>query len=112
MSVLADQLHTMETAMPLRIVGEVAAISGLTIEARESAEVPVGSMCRIHSFGGKTSLGEVIGLRRDQTLLMPLSPLAGVARGDKVEIVASVPRLRCSEELLGRVINGLRATDR
>jgi FliI/YscN family ATPase len=106
MSVLADQLHTLETAMPLRIVGEVASISGLTIEVRD-LPVPVGSMCRIRSFGGKTSLGEVIGLRREQTLLMPLSPLAGVARGDKVEIVASVPRLRCSEELLGRVINGL-----
>ena len=106
MSIFADQFETLQTVMPLRVVGEVAGISGLTIEVRD-LPVAVGSMCRIHSFGGKSSLGEVIGLRRDQTLLMPLSPLAGVARGDKVENIASVPRLRCSEELLGRVINGL-----
>jgi FliI/YscN family ATPase len=106
MSILADQFERLQTVMPLRVVGEVAGISGLTIEVRD-LPVAVGSMCRIHSFGGKSSLGEVIGLRRDQTLLMPLSPLAGVARGDKVENIASVPRLRCSEELLGRVINGL-----
>ena len=91
--------------MPFRVTGQVHGISGLTLEAAE-LPLPVGSLCRISSFGGRKSLAEVIGFRQDHTLLMPLSPLAGVARGDRVENIASTPRVPCSEGLLGRVLNG------
>jgi len=37
---------------------------------------------------------------------MPLSPIAGVSRGDRVENIASAPRITCSDELLGRVLDG------
>jgi flagellum-specific ATP synthase len=89
----------------MRVTGKVAGITGLTIEATD-LPVPVGSLCRIHSFGGKTCMAEVIGVRKEHTLLMPLSPIAGVSRGDRVENVASAPRITCSDELLGRVIDG------
>ncbi len=105
MSVLDAQLDAVEMSMPFRVVGQVIAISGLTIEATDLA-LPVGSLCRIHSFGGKTSTAEVIGFRNERTLLMPLSAPMGVARGDRIENIASAPRIWCSEQLLGRVING------
>ena len=90
---------------PLGVVGQVSAISGLTIEAVDLA-LPLGSLCRILSFGGKSSLAEVIGFQADRTLLMPLGALSGISRGDRIENVSAAPRIGCSEELLGRVLNG------
>ena len=105
MNYLAAQFEAVSTSMPFRVVGQIHGISGLTLEAAE-LPLPVGSLCRISSFGGRKSLAEVIGFRQDHTLLMPLSPVAGVARGDRIENVASAPRVPCSEDLLGRVLNG------
>lgn len=105
MSFFQTQLDAVRTAMPYRVVGQVQGIAGLTIEATD-LPLPLGSMCRIQSFGRHESLAEVIGFRNDRTLLMPLSSTAGVSRGDRIENLATFPRLWCSQELLGRVING------
>src|SRR5688572_229379 len=105
MKLLDAQVDSVETAMPLRVVGQVLSISGLTIEATD-LPLPIGSLCRIDSFGHKQSLAEVIGFQNERTLLMPLSSVSGVARGDRVENVASAPRIWCSDQLLGRVLDG------
>jgi len=105
MSLLDAQLDAIETTMPLRVVGQVQAITGMTIEASDLA-LPLGSLCQITSFAGKTSKAEVIGFRHDHTLLMPLTNTSGVARGDRIENLSAGPRIWCSEQLLGRVLNG------
>jgi FliI/YscN family ATPase len=105
MSLLDAQLDAVECAMPFGISGRVQGISGLTIEASD-LPVPVGSMCRIDSFGGKTTMAEVIGFAHDHTLLMPLSATSGVSRGDRIESVSAAPRIWCSSQLLGRILNG------
>src|ERR1700678_519765 len=101
---LASQIDAVSTAMPYRVVGEVVGISGLTIEATELA-LPVGSLCRITSFGGKTCVAEVIGFQQERTLLMALGAVGGVARGDKIANISAAPSVGCSEELLGRVLD-------
>jgi flagellum-specific ATP synthase len=106
MTMLSHQLDAVESAMPLGVSGRVQAISGLTIEASD-LPLPLGSMCRITSQGGRTCLAEVIGFQSDCTLLTPLSPTAGVARGDVVQNISNAPRIWCSDALLGRVIDGL-----
>jgi flagellar biosynthesis/type III secretory pathway ATPase len=80
--------------MPFRVVGRVQAISGLTIEACDLA-LPLGSLCRIQSIGGKASVAEVIGFQGERTLLLPLSGMGGVARGDSIENITSAPRVGC-----------------
>src|SRR3954467_7622497 len=105
MAYLDAQLDAVEGAMPFRVIGQVQAVTGMTIEASDLT-LPLGSLCRIHSLGDHKSVAEVIGFRHDKTLLMPLSGTAGVARGDRVENVSAAPRVWCSEELLGRVLNG------
>ena len=105
MSLLSAQLEAVSQSMPFRVVGQVLGISGLTIEAGELA-LPIGALCQIHSFGGKKSKAEVIGFAQDKTLLMPLSPISGVARGDRIENISAAPRIWCSPQLLGRVLNG------
>jgi FliI/YscN family ATPase len=105
MSLLSAQLEAVQATMPFRVVGQVLGISGLTIEAGELA-LPIGALCQIHSFGGKKSQAEVIGFAQDKTLLMPLSPISGVSRGDRIENLSASPRIWCSQQLLGRVLNG------
>ncbi len=102
---LAAQLDAVESAMPFGVVGAVQGISGLTIEATDLA-LPLGALCRIHSLGGRSSTAEVIGFQADKTLLMSLTPPLGVARGDRVASLAASPRIWCSDQLLGRVLDG------
>jgi FliI/YscN family ATPase len=102
---LSPQIDAVRSTMPFRVVGQVLGISGLTIEAGELA-LPIGAMCQIHSFGNKKSTAEVIGFAQDKTLLMPLSPVSGVARGDRIENISASPSIWCSDQLLGRVLNG------
>jgi flagellum-specific ATP synthase len=105
MAYLSAQLDAVEGSMPFRVVGRVQGISGMTIEASDLT-LPLGSLCRIESFGGRESRAEVIGFRQDRTLLMPLSGTSGVARGDAIEGLSAAPRVWCSEQLLGRVLDG------
>ena len=106
MPFLDAQLDAIDAALPYRVVGSVQAVSGLTIEAAD-LPLPLGAMCRIDSLGGRSATAEVIGFQHDRTLLMPLTATAGVARGDRIENVAAGPRIGCSDQLLGRVIDGL-----
>ena len=86
-------------------MGQVDAVSGLTIDA-VGLSLPIGALCRIHSYGRQKALAEVIGFQEERTLLMPLSPVDGVTRGDVIENITGSPRIWCSERLLGRVLNG------
>ncbi len=108
MSTLAAELDAIDSAIPFGIIGRVSAISGLTIEATD-LPLPVGSLCKIKAGGSDSRIvqAEVIGFQGDRTLLMSLSNVSGVARGDHIENVTGSPRIWCSEQLLGRVINGL-----
>jgi len=104
-SLLAAQLDAVESSMPFGVIGQVQAVSGMTIEAGDLS-LPLGSLCKICSGGGKSSTAEVIGFRHDRTVLMPLSATAGVSRGDRIHNLSAAPRIWCSEQLLGRVLNG------
>lgn len=105
MSYLDSQVDVVESVLPYRVVGQVQAIGGLTIDAIDLA-LPVGSLCRITSFGGHTSTAEVIGFQQDRTLLMALDSTSGVARGDPIENLSAAPTINCTHRLLGRVLNG------
>ncbi|MDB5295700.1 MAG: ATPase, FliI/YscN family [Phycisphaerales bacterium] len=104
MPFLDAQLDAVEQAMPFGVRGRVQAVTGLTLEASD-LPLPLGSLCRIETLTGHRA-AEVIGIRADRTLLMPLESPAGIARGDVVSNVAAAPRIWCSDALLGRVING------
>jgi FliI/YscN family ATPase len=105
MSLLASQIDAVEAAMPYPVTGQVQAIGGLTIEASDLA-LPVGSLCRIISFGDRHSIAEVIGFQHDRTLLMSLESSSGVSRGDRVENLAAAATINCTQQMLGRVFNG------
>jgi flagellum-specific ATP synthase len=105
MPIFAEQFHALSATIPVGIRGTVTGISGMTIEASD-LPLPLGSLCEIQSTGGRTCSAEVIGFTSDRTLLMPLSGMGGVSRGDCVRLKTSTPRMFCSDQLLGRVVDG------
>ena len=112
MTLFAEQIETLDAIQTLGIAGTITAISGMTIEATELA-VPLGSLCQITTANGRICAAEVIGFTTSHALLMPLDSTGGVARGDRVSATSALPRIFCSESLLGRVIDGFgRPTDR
>lgn len=103
MSLLSAQIAAVEDAFPYGVTGAVEAVGGLTIEASDLA-LPVGSLCRI---GDKGVLAEVIGFQSDRTLLMSLDATTGVTRGDRIRNAAASASVPCSDQMLGRVLDGL-----
>jgi len=112
---------------PIGLSGRVSGASGLVVTVSDFP-VPVGAGCRIlrGGAGGGAAGAEstdsatgpatvsspgiparVIGFAEDQTLVMPLGPLAGICRGDRVLCVSTEQVLPVGAAMLGRVLNGL-----
>ena len=86
--------------------GKVSKVIGLTVEV-EGIKAFVGELCIIYNNMGNQIRCEVVGFKEDAVILMPLGELVGVSPGCKV-IGKGVPlNVRCSDELLGKILDGL-----
>ncbi len=89
--------------------GYVERVSGAIIESR-GPSVGVGQLCEVQTgLGGRRRAvkAEVIGFRGSTTVLMPLEKMDGVQSGDRVVSQGEHVEVQLSENLLGRVLNGL-----
>jgi flagellum-specific ATP synthase len=92
---------------PFRVSGVVQEALGLLITS-QGPWLPVGGICNIYPLhGGPPAMAEVVGFKGEQTLLMPLGELQGVAPRSRVVAVAKKAQCRVGDGLLGRVIDGL-----
>jgi flagellum-specific ATP synthase len=87
--------------------GRVAQLIGLVVES-EGPLAALGEVCRIESAGQDGgALAEVVGFRNHHLLLMPLGELHGVHPGSEVVATGGPLRIPVSDDLKGRVIDGL-----
>ncbi|MBD3246349.1 MAG: flagellar protein export ATPase FliI [Candidatus Omnitrophica bacterium] len=96
-----------ESTDPVKLNGKVTQVIGLIVES-EGPAVGVGELCHIYSKKTDTSVqAEVVGFRGNKVLLMPLGEMTKIE--PKSEVVATGHSLgvKVSEDLLGRVLNGL-----
>ncbi len=97
----------LEGADLLAVSGRVSQVIGLVIES-DGPVATVGELCTI-SVGRQQSPipAEVVGFREGKVLLMPLGDMEGIGPG--AEVVAHKRRvsIRISDDLLGRVVDGL-----
>ena len=99
---------------PIGLSGRVSGAGGLVVTVSDFP-APVGASCRIVSArSGSDAEGapkgveaRVIGFAGDQTLVMPMGPLSGICRGDRVVCISTEAALPVGTAMLGRVINGL-----
>jgi flagellum-specific ATP synthase len=118
MSVLAPAMEAVRRVQPLRIVGTVAAVRGLSVLVDE-LPIPVGSLVSIRgngqwgmgSGGGASgqlpTYGEVVGFTREHAVVMLLGQTTGIRVGDRVigeEVTQTAP---VGMRLLGRCVDGL-----
>ncbi len=115
MTLLAEHIETARTASCLGVEGEVVSAAGLTIEAL-GLPVPIGSLCAIAAGSGSASgldtaiPAEVIGFRRDLTLLMPLSGAGSpFTRGRRIRLLSPRQKVPVGPALLGRVVDAMGA---
>ncbi|MGL5716031.1 MAG: EscN/YscN/HrcN family type III secretion system ATPase, partial [Paraclostridium sp.] len=86
--------------------GIVKKVIGLTIEV-EGIKAFVGELCVVYNTKNKPINCEVVGFRENEVILMPLGELNLVAPGCKV-ISKGIPlSVKCSDSLLGKVLDGI-----
>lgn len=86
--------------------GYVVRVSGLTVESTGPI-VGLGELCGIRIRDGRRVLAEVVGFRGDRRILLPLAHIEGISPGDIVTARTAPRCIALSENVLGRVINGL-----
>lgn len=93
-------------AEPIRVHGKITEVIGLLIESTGPA-ASVGDVCTIEHNDTVVAHAEVVGFRKERTLLMALGPLEGIHPGFTVVSTKKPLILRVGPNLLGRVLDGL-----
>ncbi|MGL5574121.1 MAG: flagellar protein export ATPase FliI [Sarcina sp.] len=89
-----------------RYEGRVSKLIGLTIEV-EGIRAAMGELCTIYTDNGNEIKAEVVGFREKELLLMPIGELQGIAPGCKVIPEGRPLSVKCSDELLGKILDGV-----
>jgi flagellum-specific ATP synthase len=94
----------LDAAKP-RVFGRVARVVGLNLDV-EGLQLPIGSAVTVDGADGPLT-AEVVAIRDDGLVCMPLGELRGIRAGAPVEATAPATTVPVGPELLGRVLDGL-----
>ncbi|MCD2345231.1 flagellar protein export ATPase FliI [Clostridium guangxiense] len=86
--------------------GVVNKVIGLTIEV-EGIKAFVEEVCVIYNEKNRAIPCEVVGFKEQSVILMPLGELVGISPGCRVVPTGRPLSVKCSSELLGKVLDGL-----
>ncbi|GAA0078708.1 flagellar protein export ATPase FliI [Clostridium sp. CTA-5] len=86
--------------------GIVKKVIGLTIEV-QGIKAFIGELCIIYNEQNLGINCEVVGFKDDFVVLMPLDELIGISPGCRVIPMRKPLSVRCSDKLLGQIIDGL-----
>ena len=89
----------------VRTTGRVTEVVGLSMRFSMPG-VRVGDVVSV-SRRGSPLLCEVVGFAAGEAVAMPLGPLTGVGPDDLVEATGGQFTVRVSDQMLGRVVDGL-----
>lgn len=84
--------------------GKVISAVGLLIEAK-GLDASLGALYIIHVDSKTKVQAEVVGIKEDQTLLMPLDRIEGIKPGALVEPIKQPLTVQVGDSLLGRVVD-------
>ena len=105
--VLKKYFQALEGLDPLRPMGKVVQVTGMSIITDGPPEVRIGDLCRVElRDGSEHIMCEIVGFQAHRLVLMPLGSLAGVSPNANVLALDRPMTMPVSEDMLGRVING------
>ncbi len=99
------QRQAVERLQPMRVVGAVASLRGLTLLV-DDLPLPVGSFVSVAGSMG-TRMGEVVGFDGERSIVMLLGSTAGIRAGDAVAGEHAGAVVQAGRRLLGRVIDAI-----
>jgi len=112
-SALSAAMRVAAGAHPIRVVGRVEGLRGLTVLVGD-LPMPVGSLVRFEGrrdagapAAGRGAFGEVVGFNGAHTQVMMLGAAAGLRLGDAVIGEQTAQQVGVGRGLLGRCIDGL-----
>ena len=86
--------------------GKVDKIIGLMIESKGPL-ANIGDVCRIYAGqANRVVQAEVVGFRESRVLLMPYDDIDGIGPGSIVESTGDKLKVKVSEALIGRILDG------
>jgi flagellum-specific ATP synthase len=92
---------------PVRVNGKITQIIGLTIES-QGPDVRIGELCSIYPTNSQNPIqAEVVGIRENKVLLMPLGEVRSIGPGCDVVASGKPLMVKAGRHLLGRVLDGL-----
>src|SRR6266478_4928252 len=89
---LSAQFDALPHTIPFEMNGRVESVTGLTLEASGLA-APVGATCEVLRPQATPVQAEVVGFSGQTCVLMPLSGVAGIAKGQRVRCVTASQRI-------------------
>jgi type III secretion protein N (ATPase) len=95
-------------AEPDAAAGTVDDVVGLVMRATVPG-VALGEIVRIDRRHREPLAAEVVGFRGEQAVMLPLGEVAGVAPAGRAWRTGASLSIRCSDDLLGRVVDGIGA---
>ena len=104
MSAFEAYRQILRHVQPVGVTGRVRAVRGLTVSVSDFS-APIGAGCRI-ARGARGVEARVIGFAGDETLVMPMGPVTGICRGDRVTCWGQEQTVGVSPAMLGRVLDG------
>ncbi|MCS7203117.1 MAG: FliI/YscN family ATPase [Thermodesulfovibrio sp.] len=104
-SLLDKATEVLSKVNGFRVYGKVTKAVGLIVEA-VGLSASIGDICEIKTEEN-TIEAEVVGFKNGAILLSPLGEIYGIRPGDRVYIKGKQSYIFVSEEILGRVIDGL-----
>ncbi|MCR4944385.1 MAG: flagellar protein export ATPase FliI [Clostridium sp.] len=107
MNINFDEVNSkIQKTTSIYVEGKVSKVIGLTIEV-EGIKAFVGELCKIYNESNEPINCEVVGFRDKNVLLMPLDEVNGISEGCKVIPQRRPLDVNCSDDLLGKVLDGL-----
>jgi len=86
--------------------GFVVRVAGQAVESVGPA-IGLGELCSIRIREGRGVMAEVVGFQNDHLVLLPLEHIEGISPGDTVTARTTPRHITLSDNILGRVLNGL-----
>ena len=105
MELFDPYIQIVRRLQPVGLIGRVSSVRGLKVGVSDFPAA-MGASCRIVGDGRSVD-ARVIGFAGKQALAMPIGPMTGIARGDRVVMTSSQQTLAVGAGLLGRMIDGL-----
>ncbi len=100
-------LNIINKTETIKEIGKITEIIGLTIES-DGPKSSIGDLCYIYNNLNETpTMAEVVGFRKDKTLLMPLASPDGICPGALVINSGGAMKIGVGNQLIGRVLDGL-----